>query len=323
MYDSYDSDDSFPKWAIGLAVFVVVAIVGVVWFMATASWVSVPPDKIALHYTGGPIQGTHFKAIIQPGTGTKFYGLLENIYQLPATQRNYIIDRSPERGDTKATDHVDGVSSDNVTFQFEAATYFQLNRQPSVLRQFFETICLHDNCDDLSPGGGWDKMLDQYFRPQIENAVRLEAGKFDREHLYRDPATLQEMQNDIGNALKDRINHSLGGEFFCGADSTPTNCTNLQFVLKNPTPPQEVADAYNHSAAASQGVVTAQNDAQAKVKAAEGERDAANTRAAAQQLSPEQIAYLQAQAMLACAQNPQCTLVVTPSGANVNVNTGK
>lgn len=110
-----------------------------------------------------------------------------------------------------------------------------------------------------------------------------------------------------------------------GPDSAPGNCKDLQFLLKNPTPPQSVVDAYNNSAAALQNVVTAQNDAQAKVKAAEGERDAANTRAAATALSPQQIELIQAQAELACAGNPQCTLVVV-NGSNpgaVNVNTGK
>lgn len=293
------------------------------WFAVLGTWTSVPPDKIMLHYTGGPIQGTHFVSVVQPGTGNHFYGIMENTYMLPATQRTYIIDKDPNTGEKKgAADFVSGVSSDNVTFSFEIAVYFKLNTEPKVLRQFFEQICLHDHCTDLGDGGGWDKMLAQYFRPQIENAVRLEAGNYDREHLYRDPATLKKMQADIEGILKDRVNTNLGGPFFCGPDSTATNCTDFTVVVKNPTPPQNVADAYNDTAAAAQKVVTAQNDAAAKVKAAEGERDAQNARAESKPLTQAQIDYVLAQATLACAQNSNCTLVVTPGNGAVNINTG-
>lgn len=307
--------------AIGLAA--IAAVIAVVWFLAAATWTAIPPDKIALHYTGGPIQGTHFKDVIQPGTGTHFYGLMENIYQLPATQRNYIIDRDPATGDKGQADTVVGVSSDNVRFDFEAAVYFKLNTDPKTLRQFFEQICLHDHCNDLSKGGGWDKMLDQYFRPQIDNSVRLEAGKYTREQLYRDPDTLSAMQTDVENELKDRINTNLGGAYFCGPDSTAATCTDFRVILKNPTPPQNVADAYAATAAAAQAVETAKNEAAAKVQAADGERDAQNARAESAPLSQAQIDYVLAQATLACAQNSNCTLVVTPSsGAGVNVNVG-
>ena len=304
-----------------VAVGVVVVVVGIA-FLGSMTWASVPPDKIMLHYTGGPIDGTHFVDVVQPGTSTHFYGLLENTYYLPATQRTYIIDKDPSSGDKSGTDFITGVSSDNVTFTFESATYFKLNPNPAVLRQFFEQICLHDHCTDLSPGGGWDSMLVRYFRPQIENAVRLETGKYDREHLYRDPATLIAMQTEIAMILKDRINTALGGEFFCGPDATASSCPNLTFVLKNPTPPDNVAAAYNDTAASAQKIITAENDAQAAVQRANGERDAQNARAQGAPLTAAQIDYIKAQAMLACAQNPSCTLVVTSPDTAVNVNTG-
>jgi regulator of protease activity HflC (stomatin/prohibitin superfamily) len=301
---------------------VVVLVIGGVVVLAMATWDAVPPDKIMLHYTGGPFDGTHFQEVVQPGTGTSFYGLLENLYFLPATQRNYIIDKDPNTGDKGAGDVVVGVSSDNVRFEFEAAIYFKLNTDPKTIRQFFEQICLHDHCTDLSNGGGWDKMLDQYLRPQIENSVRLEAGKYTREQLYRDPDTLKAMQADVEAELKDRVNTNLGGPYFCGPDSTAVTCTDFRVVLKNPTPPQNVADAYADTAAAAQQVATAKNDADAKVQAAEGERDAQNARAASTPLSQAQIDYVLAQATLACAQNSNCTLVITPGGTGVNVNTG-
>lgn len=319
----YDPDREAPTRAgVLVALGAIVALIAVMVLPFITTWDAVPPDKIMLHYTGGPVDGTHFKEVVQPGTGTRIYGMMENLYFLPATQRTYLFDKDPETGDKHGVDYLVGVSSDNVSFTFEAALYFKLNTDPQTLRRFFEQICLHDHCTDLSAGGGWDQMLGQYFRPQIENALRLETGKYDREHLYRDPDTLRSMQADISGDLRDAINKSLGGEYFCGVDSTSTNCTQLTFVLKNPTPPDNVAAAYNDSAAASQKIVTANNDARAKVAAAEGERDAQNTRASASALTEEQLDYIRAQAMLACAQNPSCTLVITQGNTGVNVNTG-
>ena len=311
----------YSKKVIGAFAGGLVLLIVAIGVLATTTFEAVPPDKIMLHYTGGPIDGTHFVEVVQPGTSTQFYGLLENLYYLPSTQRTYIIDKDPISGDKDTVDFLVGVSSDNVTFTFEAAVYFKLNTDPNTIRLFFEQICLHDDCTDLSPGGGWDKMLAQYFRPQIENALRLEAGKYTREQLYRDPDTLTTMQSDISGVLNDRISAAIGGEFFCGPDATATSCPDLTVIIKNPTPPENVAAAYNDTAAAAQKVVTATNDAEAKVKVAEGERDAQNTRASAQPLSPDQIEYLRAQAMQACANNSNCTLVITDGGAGVNVNT--
>src|SRR5438046_2990831 len=88
-------------------------IAAIVWFvMFLGGWQSVPPDKLLLHYTGGPIQGTHYKEEVSPGTGTHFYGLLENYFYLPATQRNYIISADPNRGDRHGVDTINTPSSD-------------------------------------------------------------------------------------------------------------------------------------------------------------------------------------------------------------------
>src|SRR5437763_16636421 len=82
--------------AIG-AVLLVFVIALVVW-IAGATYQAVPVDKIALHYTGGPIQGTHFVSVVQPGTRTKYYGEFDHVYYLPATQRTYIITANPKQG---------------------------------------------------------------------------------------------------------------------------------------------------------------------------------------------------------------------------------
>jgi len=305
-----------------IAVAGVVVLGGLIW-LGGATFKSVPVDKIGLHYTGGLFQGQHFEGVIAPGTNTKYYGEFDNIYLLPSTQRNYIVSKDVGAGDVKGPDFLSAPSSDNVPFTFEAAVYFKLNPKPDVLRHFFEQICLHDNCTDLSKGGGWDQMLAQYFRPQIENALRVEVERYDRDHLFRDPDTLLGIQKAIGPVLNERINAVLGGPFFCGPEATAASCPPFAFVLKNPTPPDNVVKAYSENAASAQDVLTAQNQAKAKVAAAQGEADAQRARASAPPLTADQIAYIRAQAMQACATNSNCTLVVTDGGANTNINVGE
>jgi regulator of protease activity HflC (stomatin/prohibitin superfamily) len=305
-----------------LGVLGVIVVAGLAW-LSGATFKGVPVDKIGLHYSGGVFQGQHFKQVINPGTHTKYYGEYDRIYLLPSTQRTYIVSKDPQAGDVKQADFISAPSSDNVPFTFEAAIYFKLNPKPEVLRQFFEQICLHDNCTDLSPGGGWDKMLAQYFRPQIENALRIEIERYDRDHLFRDPDTLLAIQKAIGPVLTERINSVLGGQFFCGPDATSASCPTFAFVLKNPTPPDNVVKSYSDNAASAQDVITSQNQAKAKVVAAQGEADAQRARASAPPLTAEQVDYIRAQAMQACASNTNCTLVITDGGANTNINVGK
>lgn len=308
------SDGVAAAVAIGVAIFIIGAIV----WIAGATYEAIPVDKIGLHYTGGPIQGTHFVSVLAPGTHTKYYGEFEHIYLLPATQRTYIITANPNQGDVKGIDTVAAPSKDNVLMTFEGDVYFKLNADPQVIRSFFEQICLHDGCTNLAPGGGWDAMLSQYFRPQIEKSIRAEAGKYNYADMWHAPDIRASIQSQVAAVLKDNINSVLGGEYFCGPDSSPKVCTPLQFVLQGATPPQAVVDQYTATAAAQQAVVTAQQQALAKEAAAKGDADAQAARAAAPAVPPQATAYIKAQAEAACASNPNCKLVII-DGTNSSV----
>jgi hypothetical protein len=321
----------------GAAFVIVGAVVGAVWFVLFVSgWKSVPPDKVMLHYTGGPVQGTHFKQVVAPGTRTKFYGLLEHYYELPSTQRTYVISADPNRGDRKGADFVTAASAqpNSVPMTFEAVVYFKVNTSclhpdgkqigDCVIRDFMNQICLHDNCTDLSIGGGWDRMLDQYFRPTIDQALRTEAGKYQYEAMWHDPTTRAAIQSTIKPILNDSINRNLGGQYFCGPDSTSTNCTEFGFILQSATPPPTVIEAFAATAAAQQLVLKAKQDAAAKAAAAQGDADAQRIRAEAPLVPPQATAYIKAQAEAACASNPSCKLVIIEGGggSNVQVTTG-
>lgn len=303
-------DDDFSGGVIAAIIGVIVVVLTVLVWLIGATYQATPVDKIGLHYTGGPFQGTHFVSVISPGTHTTYYGEFEHIYYLPATQRTYIITANPNQGDQKGVDTVAAPSKDNVLMNFEGIVYFKLNTDPKVLRTFFEQICLHDGCTDLSPGGGWDAMLSQYFRPQIETAIRSEAGNYPYAAMWHDPTIRASIQAKVASVLKDDINSHVGGEYFCGPDSSPTSCSPLQFVLQAATPPQSVVDQYSATATAQQAVVTAQQQAAAKQAAAQGDAEAQSLRASAPPVPPAATAYIKAQAEAACASNPNCKLVI-------------
>lgn len=336
-------DENLPGGCIGaIIVAICLIVVGLVGIFAT-TYEGTPPDKIGLHYSGGPFDGTHYIETIPPGHAKKVLGLSENLYLIPATTRTYIISKNADEGDRAGADSISAPSKDRVSFTFEAAVYFTVNadptlhkvgnRQMTTLQQFFEEVCLHDKCytDD-----GWKAMLEQFFRKPLELAIGQEAKKYDSGPLYSDPDVLARMNKAISKSLADDINDNIGiKNVFCGPnESAGTKCGDFKVIIKSPTPPDDVVAAYNATKASAQQVLTAEQEAQAAKatakgkadaarEAAQGDRDAQDTKAGAKPLTQEQLDYLRAQALLACAQNLNCTLVVTDGQTGVQVAPGK
>ncbi len=281
--------------------------------MFVRGWRSVPVDKVVLHYTGGPFEGEHFEKVVAPGTRTRFYGLLERLYELPSTQRSYIMSKYPGEGDTRRPEYVGAPASDKVLTEWESATYFKLNTRPEVVRRFFEQICLKYRCTDLSPGGGWDQMLADTFRQQIVAAIQEEARKYGSEDIYANVDTLRTMQANVGSALKRRVSDVLGGEFFCGPTFRPDKpeCPEFAFVVKEVRLPRNVEDQYQANRASALSVEKARSEAQSQAALR-----------AAPELTPGQLAYISAQAELECARRPNCVLVAGSGATAVEVSAG-
>lgn len=296
---------------LGALALAVVGLVGVL-SLFFQGWRAVPVDKVALHYTGGPIEGEHFEEMIAPGTGTRFYGLFDRLYELPATQRNYIMSKHPDEGDNRRAEYVGAPSADKVVTEWESATYFKLNTRPDVLRRFFEQICLKYRCTDLGPGRGWDRMLADTFRQQIVAAIQEEARHHSSEDIYANPDTLLRMQANIASTLRTRVNGVLGGDFFCGPDfvAEEPDCPEFAFVIKEIAVPANIRDQYSANRAALLAVDEAK---------AEAERQSALR--AAPELTPAQLDYMRAQAELECARREDCVFVVGGDRASVEVTT--
>jgi hypothetical protein len=312
---------------------VIVAMIGMVFLvMFIAGWRSVPVDRIGLHYTGGPIEGQEFVEVIEPGSGARFMGLLDSLVLLPVTQRDYTAS-SAEGADGPP---IVAPARGGVEMQFDVAAYFTLNTSDDVVRRFYERVCIKFDCDDED---GWDEMLRVNFRGPIEQAIQQSIREFTVDELYAGvgsvdesddddaeaTAVLEQVQNTLAADLKENINNVLGGAYFCGPTferSQPDECPDFQFQITSAVPTSSaVRDAFAENAASQRQVVTAQNRADAAAAEADGQRRAQEALAGIFQV-PGYVAYLEALAMQACADNPNCTLVFTPDGTDVNVNTG-
>jgi len=322
------------------ALMAVVGLVVMSFVGAACSTASAPVDQIGLYYTGGPFQGTHFKKLVASGSGAVFVGFQDHVKNLPSGQRNYIISKNANEGDRKGVDLI-RVPAKGVLMDFEVSVYFKLNTHTNdipgfrggTIRRFYEQICKKYGCDD-NGGDGWNKMLDQNLRKIIETSLQEKVRPLDVGVLFAssgatstDTDALRGIQSDIGATLKERVNSVLGGEFFCGPkfDAAKPDCPPLDFIINSAEPTdQATKDSFARIRSSQNDVESAKNKAREQEELAKGDTARQNALKQAGELSVNQIAYLNAQANLACAQNKDghCVLVVGSSGG-VQVNTGK
>ena len=315
-----------PRAVVGIGLAAVLLLVLAAPFFS--GWKSTPVDKIGLHYSGGPIEGQKFQKIIEPGSGNRFLGLLDKLVLLPVTQRDY----TASSDDGSDGGPIVAPARGGVEMQFEVGAYFTLNTSPDVVRRFYERVCIKFDC---TTDGGWDEMLKTNFRRPIEQAIQQSIREYTVNELYAgsadgavetpDEATaiLEQVQDAVAADLKENINRVLGGDYFCGPTfdrGEPDVCPDFEFQITSAIPTSEaVRAAFAENAASQQKVVTAENNAAAAVAEAEGQ---ARAQAALNGLytDPGYIAYLNALALQACAENSNCTLVSGAGG--VNINTG-
>jgi len=219
-----------------------------------------PRDMVGLSYGGGVIEGAHFQGVKQPGSGLFFNGWGDKLYLYPVTQRNYIISKDPSAGDAMRVDFVSAPSSDRVEVQYEVSVYFKLNL--SQLQKFHETIGLKY----LAWGRdseGWDRMLQETFRPQIEFAIQKESRKYAIADIYANPTTLVAIQEAVGSVLKENINSVIGDDYFCGptySEAQPTVCPDFKFVINSVTVPDSVKAAFESNRTSEIEIQTKKNE---------------------------------------------------------------
>lgn len=194
------------------------------------SWDSTDVDEVGLHYSGGPIEGRKFETLVGPSTSGSFYGPFDKLVKLPANQRTYIISKEASGGDVAG--FVSAKNAEGVEIEYETTMWFRLNTKPDVVRRFYEDVCTkYDDCQ----GSGWDQMLADNLRKAQETALQSTSRRYSTDAVAQEGDTLAEIQRDVADALKSRVNDNLGGPYF----------VDMRFQVNDVDIPQRIAEGYD------------------------------------------------------------------------------
>jgi SPFH domain / Band 7 family len=227
-----------------------------------------PRDRVGISYGGGPIEGVHFQRIVQPGSNLYFNGFFDNLYLYPSDQVNYIVPKQSAQstqaaqqqaaqqaqgqgdqqaqasqqaqGSQPAVDAVVAPTRDRVQVSYQVAVYFKLNTDE--LRDFHEQLGLRYRAYTTD---GWNNLIRDTFRQQIENALQEETRKVDVADVVGNADLLVELQDSVQAKLTQRLEDALGNRFFCAPTFRPGgDCGDPTFVIKRLDIPTSVAKAF-------------------------------------------------------------------------------
>jgi regulator of protease activity HflC (stomatin/prohibitin superfamily) len=199
-----------------------------------------PRDRVGISYGGGPIEGVHYQRIVQPGSNLFFNGFFDSLYLYPSDQVNYIISQQKGVGAQAAPDAVVAPTSDRVQVTYQVAVYFKLNTDE--LRDFHEQLGLRYRAYTTD---GWNNLIRDTFRQQIENALQEETRQVAVADLVGDADRLVQLQENVQAKLTQRLEDALGQQFFCAPTFRPgDDCGDPTFVIKKVDIPTSVAKAF-------------------------------------------------------------------------------
>jgi regulator of protease activity HflC (stomatin/prohibitin superfamily) len=215
-----------------------------------------PRDRVGISYGGGPFEGVHFQKVVQPGSNLFFNGLFDSLYLYPSDQVNYIISQQKGVGAQASPDAVVAPTSDRVQATYQVAVYFKLNTDE--LQDFHEQLGLRYRAYTTD---GWNSLIRDTFRQQIENALQEETRKVAVADLVGDADRLVELQDNVQAKLTQRLEEALGHQFFCAPTFQPGGeCGNPTFVIKRVDIPTSVARAFEDVRTSDIQVQTKENE---------------------------------------------------------------
>ncbi len=257
-----------PRLGVGQrAVAVLVAILLLAFAPAFVSGLKkTPRNMIGISYGGGPFESAHFQRIVQPGSGLFFNGWYDPLYLYPVDQQNYIISKNPRVGAVRGADSILAPTSDRVPLTFQAAIYFKLNT--GLLRQFHEQLGLQYKAYTTK---GWNNLLQDTFRQQIENAIQEQTRRYDVSQLYGNATNLVKMQDAVQTSLSQRLISALGEPYFCSPSYKLGGvCKPPTFIVKQIDVPTAVVNAFQAVRTSAIQIQVLQNQVAQRKAEAEG-----------------------------------------------------
>jgi hypothetical protein len=217
------------------------------------SFEKTPRDRVGISYGGGPIEGSHFQRIVQPGHSLFFNGLFDDLYLYPADERTYIASAARNDGNPRP---IVAPSKDRVQVTVQIAMYYRLNTD--LLREFHETLGLRYGAYTEE---GWNRLIEDTFRQQVESALQEEIRQFEVADLYSNAELLATIQDDIQQELADRLQAALGHPFFCGPTFAPgEECSDVAVVVKGIGIPDAVVQSFEDNRTSAIAVQTRTNE---------------------------------------------------------------
>ena len=129
---------------------------------------------------------------------------------------------------------------DRVQVSYQVAVYFKLNTDE--LREFHEQLGLRYQAYTTA---GWNSLIQDTFRQQIENALQEETRRVDVADLVGNADLLVELQDSVQTKLTQRLEDALGQQFFCAPTFRPgQDCGDPRFVIKRVDVPTSVSKAF-------------------------------------------------------------------------------
>lgn len=306
---------------------------------------STTADTIGLHYNGGPFEGESFETVVEPGSGNRFLGPADSLIRIPTNKRDYTFCAQvrPDPGsDGCDASPIVVTALGGAEISISGGLSFVINTSTEeAVREFYEQLCRKFDC--AGGGGlnddGWAELLRVNVRGPLEDTLQEVVRGYTVDAIYAGTpstdsdetaeealSTLTRISDSVQAAMRDTLNEFAGGTFFCGPDfdrsaGAEATCSDLEFIITEVTPDEATRTAFAENVASRQQIVDATNEAQARLIEAQSEQEAANILAEIAQ-NEGYVSYLRALAIQECASNPNCTLVVTDGGSNVNVNAG-
>jgi hypothetical protein len=129
-----------------------------------------------------------------------------------------------------------------VQLTYQIAMYFKLNTD--LLRQFHEQLGLQYKAYTST---GWNNLLQDTFRQQIENALQQQTRRYSVADVYGNAKLLVQLQTQVQKTVSQKLISALGEPYFCAPTFKPGGkCESPNFIVKQIDIPSGVVTAFQN-----------------------------------------------------------------------------